>query len=114
MTITGRIQKELIENLNASIFDFVGSSVEMEQKAKNMDQMEKEIIAYIQKIFSDWRAQQVLEIGIAGPLEIEDIEDGEQMGPKQNGEQFGMKQSQQYPPQQQYPRQQQQYPQQQL
>ena len=82
--------------------------MEMEQKAKNMDQMEKEIIAYIQKIFSDWRAQQVLEIGIAAPMEIEDIENGEQMGPRQNGEQFGMKQSQQYPQQQQL------YPQQQL
>ena len=84
--------------------------------------MEKEMIAYIQKIFSDWRAQQVLEIGIAGPIEIEDVEhgeqmgpkqNGEQMGPKQNGEQFGMKQSQEYSQQQQYPPQQQ-YPQQQL
>ena len=103
----------MIENLNAGIFDFLGSSVEMEQKAKNMDQMEKEMIAYIQKIFSDWRAQQVLEIGIAGPIEIEDVEHGEQMGPKQNGEQFGMKQSQEYSQQQQYPPQQQ-YPQQQL
>jgi hypothetical protein len=54
--------------------------------------MEKEMIADIQKMFSTWRAQRDLEIGIAGPMEVQDVE--------QNGEQFGMKQSQRFPQQQ--------------
>ncbi|CAB3999954.1 Hypothetical predicted protein [Paramuricea clavata] len=69
-----------------------GSSVDVGMNATKLDQIEKEMIADIQKMFSTWRAQRDLEIGIAGPMEIQDVE--------QNGEQFSMKQSQQFPQQQ--------------
>ena len=51
------------------------------------------MIADIQKMFSFWRARRDLEIGIAGPMEIEDVEQrGDVLSLKQNGFQLAMKQ----------------------
>ena len=65
----------------------------MNTNAANLEQMEKEMIADIQKMFSFWRARRDLEIGIAGPMEIEDVEQrGDVLSLKQNGFQLAMKQ----------------------
>ena len=71
----------------------VASSAAMNTNAANLEQMEKEMIADIQKMFSFWRARRDLEIGIAGPMEIEDVEQrGDVLSLKQNGFQLAMKQ----------------------
>jgi hypothetical protein len=58
--------------------------------------MEKEMIADIQKMFSALRTQRDMEVGIAGPMKVEDVEqNGVQMGSKSHEEQFAMSQSQQ-------------------
>ena len=76
----------------------------MNANATNLDQMEKEMLADIQKMFSVWRAQRDLEIGIAGPMQVEDVEQrSEVMSLKQGTGQFGM--TQQSAPQQQLPQQ---------
>ncbi|XP_028415864.1 uncharacterized protein LOC114539437 [Dendronephthya gigantea] len=61
-----------------------GSMIGANADAKNLDQMEQEMIADIQKMFSTWRAQKAGGIGIVGPLKVEDME-------QQRNQQFSMK-----------------------
>ena len=64
----------------------------MNTNAANLEQMEKEMIVDIQKMFSFWRARRDLEIAIAGPMDVEDVEQrGDVLSLKQNGSQLGMK-----------------------
>lgn len=44
----------------------------MSMNTTNLNQMEKEMIADIQNMFSAWRAQGHLEVAIAGPVQMED------------------------------------------
>ena len=69
----------------------------MDLKAKSLDEMEKEMIAYIQKMFVAWRTQRDMEMGIAGPMAVEDVEQngGQIVGSKTNNEEFGMNESKQ-------------------
>ena len=87
----------LDSNVCALVFYIVSQAV-MNVNATNLDQMEKEMIADIQKMFSVWRAQRDLEIGIASGIQVEDVEQrGDNASLKQNGgEQFGMKQPEQH------------------
>ena len=79
-------------------FGLLVSQAALNVNATNLDQMEKEMIAEIQKMFSVWRAQRDLEIGIASEIQVEDVEQrGDNAILKQNGEeQFGMTQPEQH------------------
>ena len=64
----------------------------MNANATNLDQMEKQMIADIQKMYSMLRTQRNLDIGIPGPMQVGDIE----MRFKRSGGQSGMAQNSLY------------------